>query len=92
MHKWRCANNVFAGYCDGEPDWETKPQVSTQDGALRGGKCKLDNTTCGRLVKFSSLNEVAPPGKFRAKAEVKVDKKGQKKKEKPVQSDMFGTL
>lgn len=58
---WKCANDVF-GYCSGEPDWETPPDVrenaeGTKVTGTFGGRCKNDKDSCEKYKTFTQVVE-----------------------------------
>ena len=54
---WRCVS-VSSGFCNGEPDWEKKPEImhpgADPIGFPQNGTYKLDPKECG---KFLTLGE-----------------------------------
>jgi hypothetical protein len=53
--QYRCAKDWWK-YCNGEPVWDGEPQrFGTEENPMLSGKCKLEQSNCGKCIKWSEL-------------------------------------
>ena len=59
MYKWRCVDDIFFGYCNGEPDWEKPPRKVgelmvegkiVKEGFDGDGTCKHKHSECEKYL------------------------------------------